>query len=96
MDRLMGVTEKIYLLREAKAWIKRQRGPGYFISIVPDMEDAGEVLAYNLFVAYDQQPEALGKILFDAQGYWIYDGDLLSIAEQEQVAKFILNYEEKL
>ena len=92
----MGITEKIYLLKEAKTWVRRQRGPGYFISIVPDMEDTSEILAYSLFVAYDQEPESLGKILFDAQGYWIYDGDLLSIPEQEQVARFIINYEEKL
>ena len=36
----------------------------------------------------------LGRILFDAKGYWIYDGQVLSIAEQEQVAKFIMNYVE--
>jgi hypothetical protein len=92
----MGVAEKIYLLKEAKVWIKREKGPGYFISILPDMEDASEVFAYSLFVAYGQQPEPLGQILFDAMGYWIYNGDILSIAEQEQVAKFIINYQEKL
>jgi hypothetical protein len=92
----MGLIERIYLIREAKAWLRRVRGPGQFVTIVPDMENGSEVLAYNLFVAYEQNPEALGRILFDAEGYWIYDGNLLTIPEQEQLARFIINYQEKL
>jgi hypothetical protein len=91
----MGLTERIYLIKEAKAWLRKPRGPGHFVTIVPDMEDSSEVLAYNLFVVYEHNPEALGRILFDAGGYWIYDGDLLTIGEQEQIARFIINYQEK-
>ena len=42
----------------------------------------------------DQNPNYLGRILFDPEGHWIYDGDILTIAEQEQIGEFILGYEE--
>ncbi|MFD2872029.1 hypothetical protein ACFS5N_06095 [Mucilaginibacter ximonensis] len=44
-------------------------------------------LVYELHKAYEQ--EYLGRILFDEQGYWIYDGEELTVAEQEQLGKFI-------
>jgi len=81
-----------YLFKEAKAWVKRKTGPDEIVRIVPDMENEGEVLCYNLFIAYDN-PDYLGRILFDAQGYWIYDGNVFSVTEQEQLAAFIVNYE---
>ena len=96
MNRIMGFTDRIYLIKEAKAWLRKPDGPGHFVTIVRDVENSGEVLAYNLFVAYEHNPERLGRILFDAGGYWIYDGNLLTIEEQEQLAKFIINYQEKL
>jgi len=33
-----------------------------------------------------------GQILFDGNGYWIYDGNQIGIPEQEQIAEFILNF----
>ncbi|MFI5163068.1 MAG: hypothetical protein ACHQHN_17435 [Sphingobacteriales bacterium] len=78
---------------EAKAWVKRKNGPDEIVLVVPDMQ-THNVLSYNLYTAFDEKPDYLGRILFDAQGYWIYDGETLSIAEQEQVAKFIINYVE--
>ncbi|QXV63975.1 hypothetical protein INP83_12790 [Mucilaginibacter sp. 21P] len=35
------------------------------------------------------QERAMGRILFDADENWIYDGTVLTIAEQEEVAGFI-------
>ncbi|ASU34207.1 hypothetical protein MuYL_2318 [Mucilaginibacter xinganensis] len=85
-----------YLIREAKAWIKRKQGPDEIIRIVPGTDNGGAVLSYELFTAFDEVPDYLGRILFDTKGYWIYDGETLSVAEQEQVAKFIINYTETL
>ncbi|MFD0793451.1 hypothetical protein ACFQZX_07460 [Mucilaginibacter litoreus] len=50
----------------------------------------GRVMAFALFRAYDIGAPSLGRILFDENGYWIYDGEDLSINEQEQMAGFIL------
>lgn len=87
------MTRNIELTREAKAWVKRKTGPDEIVRVVPDMEN-NNVMIYNLYTAFDEKPDYLGRILFDAQGYWIYDGETLTIAEHEQVAKFIINYVE--
>ena len=86
------MTRNIQLLNEAKAWLQRKSGPDEIIRIVPDPENKNAALVYDLYTAFDSAPDHLGRILFDAQGYWIYDGEALSIAEQEQVARFIINY----
>jgi hypothetical protein len=95
----------IYRIRQANAWVKRSAGPDEIIRIVPDMENQSDVLRYKLYIAYgnlrddltdEKNPDYLGRILFDAAGYWIYDGDTLTITEQEQLAKFIINYSETL
>jgi threonyl-tRNA synthetase len=39
------------------------------------------------------EPVFLGRILFDKNGHWIYDSDLLTVAEQEQIADCIINYD---
>ena len=83
-----------YLATEANAWIKRNRAPDGIIRVVRDLEFSQASLCYNLFEAYAENPDYLGRILFDAKGYWIYDGEVLTIREQEQVAKFIINYVE--
>ncbi len=80
-----------YLVNEAKAWVKRKNGPDEVVRIVLHVECKDALLCYQLFTAYDEQPDYLGRVLFDEQGYWIYDGNTLTIAEQEQVAKFIRN-----
>lgn len=74
-------------LIEAKAWIKRTGGRDEILRL--QMESEGKVIAYRLFPAYEPGESDLGRILFDVEGNWIYDGYELSIAEQEQVAKFI-------
>lgn len=78
----------MYLIKETKAWIRGHKKPDYVVRIIPDMEDEHEILTYQLYNAYDGD-DYLGKILFDGNGYWIYDGDILNVPEQEQLAKFI-------
>ena len=90
--RIMNNT---YLFSEAKAWVKRMHGPDEVVKIIPVAETGGSVLSYELYVAYDA-PEYLGRILFDSEGYWIYDGDFFSVTEQEQLARFICNYVESV
>lgn len=82
------------LTKEAKAWIKRKSGPDEIVRVVPDTESKGAVLCYHLYTAFEDNPDYLGRILFDAQGYWIYDGEILTVAEQEQLARFIIGYVE--
>ena len=82
------------LMKEAIAWVKRGPEAHKVVQIVPDLEWTGAGLSYDLFTAYEPAPDYLGRILFDAKGYWIYDGQVLGIAEQEQVAGFIMNYVE--
>lgn len=93
------------LTRPANAWVKRRSGPDEIVRVVPEMESEGKMLIYKLYVAYGtlgvelpdgQNSDYLGRILFDAQGYWIYDGEILTITEQEQLARFIINYVETL
>jgi hypothetical protein len=86
--------DNAYLVNNARTWVKRNNGPDEVIRIILDLENRDAVFCYHLYTAYDNQPDHLGRILFDAQGYWIYDGGLLSIPEQEQVATFIINYVE--
>jgi len=43
---------------------------------------------YRLF----EEGAYAGRILFDASDFWIYDGDYLRVAEQEDIAAFISNY----
>ncbi|RYZ99095.1 MAG: hypothetical protein EOP47_17740 [Sphingobacteriaceae bacterium] len=83
-----------YLNKEAKAWVKRKSGPDEIVRVIPEVELTGAGRCYYLYTAFDTHPDELGRILFDAQGYWIYDGNLLSVDEQEQVARFIINYVE--
>jgi len=77
----------------AKAWVKRQNGKGEIVQVAPDPAFSGAGQCYQLYTAFGQEPDGLGRILFDEQGYWIYDGDVLSIAEQEQLARFIMGKE---
>ncbi|WP_419702012.1 hypothetical protein [Mucilaginibacter sp. NFX135] len=90
------MTTHSYLTREAKAFVKRINGPDEIIRVVPGNPPGKVAQCYQLYTAFDEKPDDLGCILFDEQGYWIYDGDLLSIGEQEQLANFIINYIERL
>jgi len=69
------------------AWLKRKNGPDEVVSVIPDTECGDAALVYDLYTAYDN--EYLGRILFDDQGYWIYDGTELTVPEQEQLGKWI-------
>ncbi len=84
------------LEKEAKAWLRRKKGPDEIIRVVPAVENYGTVTAYHLYPAYEENADYLGSILFDRNGYWIYDGELLTIGEQEQLAEFIINYRERI
>jgi hypothetical protein len=53
------------------------------------------VSATRLSLIIEDDPGYLGRILFDSEGYWIYDGSILTIAEQEHLAKFIIDYVKK-
>ena len=86
----------MYLIKEAIAWVKSGPESHEVVQIIPDLVWEGKGLCYRLFTAYEPDPDYLGRILFDTHGYWIYDGETLTIAEQEQVAKFIINYVEVL
>lgn len=77
---------------EAKAWIRRNKSADEIVRVLPDVTQDGEPASYHLFTAFEANPDYLGRILFDEQGYWIYDGEVLAIAEQEQLANFIINY----
>jgi len=83
----------MYLVNEANAWVKMKSGPDEVVRIIPDFIKNNKVISYKLYVAYDGD-DYLGQILFDKQGYWIYDGDVFSVAEQEQLARFIINHKE--
>ena len=80
------------MIEEAKAWVRRKTGIGEILRIVCGKDD--NLRAYRLYTAYEE--EEVGRILFDVQGYWIYDGKDLSIDEQEQVATFIINRMSKI
>ena len=76
------------------AWLKRKSGPDEVVSVIPVVECRDAALVYELYTAYEN--EFLGRILFDNDGYWIYDGNLLTVAEQEQLGQFIQYHMEVL
>lgn len=90
------MTSNSYLTTEAKAFVRRKEGPDEVIRVVPDRFHRLAAQCYQLYSAFEEDPEHLGCILFDAQGYWIYDGDSLAVTEQEQVADFIMHYVERI
>ncbi|MES2275912.1 MAG: hypothetical protein V4592_07815 [Bacteroidota bacterium] len=69
------------------AWLKRKNGPDEVIRVIPDVDCRDAALVYHLYTAFEA--DFLGRILFDDQGFWIYDGNDLTVAEQEQLGKFI-------
>lgn len=73
------ITQNHRLDKEAKAWLKHKNGPDEIIRIVPALDDYRAVTTYNLYTAFENDPDFLGMILFDAEGYWIYEGELLTI-----------------
>lgn len=79
---------------EMKAWLKHPDGSSDVIRILPD-KDGPAAQCYLLFTAFEAYPSDLGRILFDKEGYWIYDGNELTIDQQEQVAKLIMGLAER-
>ena len=71
------------------AWLKRKKRPDEIVRIVHDTESTDAALVYQVYTAFEIEPDHLGWILFDAEGYWIYDGEQLTVPEQEQLARFI-------
>jgi hypothetical protein len=69
------------------AWIKRKNGPDEVVIVVHDTQCRDAALVYMLYSAFET--DFLGRILFDDQGYWIYDGNDLTVVEQEQLGRFI-------
>ncbi|CAM3959459.1 hypothetical protein MUGA111182_19460 [Mucilaginibacter galii] len=61
---------------------------GFFYIHEPDRYG----LAPNTASSECSQADSRGRILFDTNGYWIYDGSHLDISEQEQLAAFIANF----
>lgn len=90
------MTPHAYLTKEAKAFVKQKNGLAEVIRVIPEFAPINAAQCYQLYTAFDEKTDNLGCILFDAQGYWIYDGDILGIEEQEQLADFIINYVERL
>ena len=86
---------KQYLTAEAKAWLGGRNGQGEVIRVVPSYAPVGQQ-CYELYTSFEQVTENLGRILFDNNGYWIYDGYHLQVAEQKQIASFIIHYMERL
>jgi hypothetical protein len=46
-------------------------GPNQIVWVVLDLGNEGARLPP--YTAFDENPDQLGRILFDVQGYWIYD-----------------------
>jgi hypothetical protein len=75
------------LLGELPKSLKTSTGKWLYIS--PDLGDG-----YGL---YDPIAEKkMGRILFDESDHWIYDGELLTIDEQEEVAGAIHGHQKEM
>jgi len=74
-------------MEEIKAWLKRKNEADEVLKLIPLREEA--VTVFMLMPAYEIGARSLGAILFDVNGYWIYDGEDLRVEEQEQIAAFI-------
>lgn len=73
------------------AWLKRDDGGYEVLKVLPSYDEP--VTAYYLVIAHEIPEIEMGRILFDIAGYWIYDGDDLTINEQEQIAAFIQQHD---
>jgi len=79
--------ERLYLGRIATAHIKRAPGLNPMIVVKPLIENDLQRV-YTLYLGYEN--DYLGRIMFDEHGYWIYDGDGLTVGESEEIARFII------
>jgi len=62
---------------------------GRWLHIFPDDGNG-----YRLFDPLEG--EELGRIHFDAEGHWIYDGEVLGISEQKEAAGAISGYQKEM
>jgi hypothetical protein len=92
---MQQMQSKPFLSDGARLWLLRSNGPNEIIRVVPSLAPVMHK-CYELYIAYETNGESLGRILFDEQDYWIYDGNILDVYEQEQVAAFIINYVERI
>ena len=68
---------------------RMETASGRWLQIVPENDNV-----YHLYDALTG--DFIGRILFDADGNWIYDGDFLSIMEQEDVAGSINGHQKEM
>jgi hypothetical protein len=59
-----------------------------WVRIMPDQGEG--------YMLIDISGEPIGRILIDAEGNWIYDGEVLSVEEQEDIAGFITGNEKEM
>ncbi|MBL4678274.1 MAG: hypothetical protein JKY70_19030 [Mucilaginibacter sp.] len=64
-------------------------GTERWVRILPD---AGE--GYRLFDALEER--YIGRILFDQDDHWIYDGTVLNVDEQEEIAGSITGHQKEM
>ena len=62
---------------------------GTWLRIFPDRGDG-----YRLYDPLEGRE--MGRLLFDEAGNWVYDGDLLSVDEQEEAAGAISGYQKEM
>ncbi|NOW96092.1 hypothetical protein [Mucilaginibacter sp. SG564] len=60
-----------------------------WVRVMPDNGDG-----YHLYDVL--QETAIGRILFDSADNWIYDGEELTVEEQEDVAGFISGHHKEM
>jgi len=70
-------------------------------SSIPGMFTVFEATVSPGYVDPDTFPDAenphyLGRVLFDKEGHWIYDGDQFTPAEQEQLVKYIIREDARI
>ena len=64
-------------------------GSEKWVRVFPDLGDGHRL--------YDPLEELeLGRILFDADGHWVYDGYVLNVNEQEDIAGFITGHRKEM
>lgn len=77
--------KRMYLGRAATAHLTRPYKESLMIRVVP-LKEGEDSSIYDL----TGEDGFMGRILFDEQGYWIYDGNDLTVEESEKMAEFIL------
>ena len=60
-----------------------------WVRILPDQGEG-----YRLFDAMEGRD--IGRILFDAEDNWIYDGNVLDVYEQEEIAGSISGHQKEM